>query len=57
MTRFVAENLATSHWFDITRARELLGYHPQWTGERGFDEYFNTGPTAGQKTLQEQVYG
>jgi nucleoside-diphosphate-sugar epimerase len=57
MTRFVAENLATSHWFDITRARELLGYQPQWTGERAFDEYFNTGRTAGQKTLQEQIHG
>jgi 2-alkyl-3-oxoalkanoate reductase len=39
MTRFVAENLATSHWFDITRARDLLGYSPQWTGERAFEQW------------------
>lgn len=43
MTRFVAENLATSHYFDITRAREHLGYQPQWTGERAFDELFSPG--------------
>jgi len=28
MTRFVAEELATSHWFDIRAAREDLGYRP-----------------------------
>lgn len=48
MTRFVAENLATSHWFDITRARNELGYQPQWTGERAFEEHF---------ALQEQSHG
>lgn len=41
MTRFVAENLATSHYFDIKRAREQLGYQPKWTGERAFDELFD----------------
>jgi nucleoside-diphosphate-sugar epimerase len=28
MTRFVAEQLATAHWFDISAARRDLGYHP-----------------------------
>jgi nucleoside-diphosphate-sugar epimerase len=28
MTRFVATQLAKSHWFKIDRARELLGYEP-----------------------------
>ena len=28
MTRFVARELATSHWFDITAARTELGYEP-----------------------------
>ncbi|MBX3459400.1 MAG: NAD-dependent epimerase/dehydratase family protein [Planctomycetes bacterium] len=40
MTRFVAENLATSHWFRLDAARRDLGYDPQWTGERALDEYF-----------------
>jgi nucleoside-diphosphate-sugar epimerase len=48
MTRFVAENLATSHWFDTSRARVLLGYQPQWTGERAFEQHF---------ALQEQSHG
>ncbi|MCF6227282.1 MAG: NAD-dependent epimerase/dehydratase family protein [Planctomycetes bacterium] len=38
MTRFVAENLATSHWFDTSRAAQDLGFTPQWTGEKAFDE-------------------
>ena len=29
MTRFVAKELATSHWFDISAARRDLGYRPQ----------------------------
>ncbi|MGM0642915.1 MAG: NAD-dependent epimerase/dehydratase family protein [Thermodesulfobacteriota bacterium] len=29
MTRFVAKELATSHWFDITRAVTDLGYEPR----------------------------
>ncbi len=31
MTRFVAEELATPHWFDISAAKRDLGYHPQVT--------------------------
>jgi nucleoside-diphosphate-sugar epimerase len=29
MTRFVADALAKSHWFDIRAARQDLGYHPK----------------------------
>jgi nucleoside-diphosphate-sugar epimerase len=35
MTRFVAEELATSHWFDIRAAREDLGYRPLISTEEG----------------------
>lgn len=35
MTRFVAEELATSHWFDIRAAREDLGYRPHISTEEG----------------------
>jgi nucleoside-diphosphate-sugar epimerase len=28
MTRFLAEELSTSHWFDIRAAREDLGFSP-----------------------------
>jgi len=63
MTRFVAENLAVSHWFDITRARELLGYQPQWIGERAFEQHFSPSRKAGSPgvaagaELQEQNHG
>ena len=29
MTRFVAKEMATDHWFDISAARRDLGYHPR----------------------------
>jgi len=29
MTRFLARQLATDHWFDISAARRDLGYEPQ----------------------------
>jgi nucleoside-diphosphate-sugar epimerase len=35
MTRFLAEELATSHWFDISAARQELGYQPQVSVEEG----------------------
>jgi nucleoside-diphosphate-sugar epimerase len=31
MTRFVAKEMATDHWFDISAARRDLGYHPLMT--------------------------
>jgi nucleoside-diphosphate-sugar epimerase len=35
MTRFVARELATAHWFDLTAARRDLGYAPKVSIEEG----------------------
>lgn len=35
MTRFVAEQLATAHWYDISAARRDLGYSPMISTEEG----------------------
>jgi hypothetical protein len=35
MTRFVARELATAHWFDISAARRDLGYVPACFHRRG----------------------
>jgi nucleoside-diphosphate-sugar epimerase len=35
MTRFLARELSTAHWFDITAARRDLGYHPRHSIEQG----------------------
>jgi nucleoside-diphosphate-sugar epimerase len=35
MTRFVARQLSTAHWFDITAARRDLGYEPVVSTEEG----------------------
>ncbi len=35
MTRFVAEELAKAHWFDISAARKDLGYHPGVSTKEG----------------------
>ena len=35
MTRFLAAQLATDHYFDLTRAREDFGYDPQISTEEG----------------------
>ncbi|MGL6076134.1 MAG: NAD-dependent epimerase/dehydratase family protein [Fimbriiglobus sp.] len=37
MTRFVASQLSTSHYYDITAARRDLGYHPTITLTEGLD--------------------
>ena len=36
MTRFLARQLATAHWFDISAARRDLGYEPQIGLDEGF---------------------
>lgn len=36
LTRFIAEELSTSHWFDISAAKRDLGYRPQFTMDEGF---------------------
>ena len=38
MTRFVAKEMATDHWFDISAARRDLGYHPLVTVAQGTTE-------------------
>ena len=38
MTRFVAKEMATDHWFDLTAARRDLGYVPQVTVAAGTAE-------------------
>jgi len=35
LTRFIVEQLSTSHWFDITAARRDLGYAPKVTMQEG----------------------
>jgi nucleoside-diphosphate-sugar epimerase len=35
MTRFLARELATAHWFDLTAARRELDYHPAISIEEG----------------------
>ena len=37
MTRFVARQLGTAHWFDITAARRDLGYEPRVSIEEGME--------------------
>lgn len=55
MTRFVAVQLATSHWFSIDNAREQLGYQPEAhpTGE-GVDRYVAAWK-AGETPMGERV--
>jgi len=45
MTRFVARQLATAHWYDITAAKDDLGYAPAVSMEEGLQRlatWFNT---------------
>jgi nucleoside-diphosphate-sugar epimerase len=37
LTRFLVDELATAHWFDISSASRLLGYHPRISTEEGFE--------------------
>ncbi len=37
LTRFLAEQLATAHWFDQRRTREALSWTPRITLDRAFD--------------------
>ncbi|MDK9719311.1 MAG: NAD-dependent epimerase/dehydratase family protein, partial [Trichlorobacter sp.] len=38
MTRFVAKELATAHWFDISAARRDFGYQPEITIDQGLKQ-------------------
>jgi nucleoside-diphosphate-sugar epimerase len=35
MTRFIASELSTAHWFDISAARKDFGYNPQVSFDEG----------------------
>ena len=35
MTRFVAKEMSTAHWFDLTAAKNDFGYHPEVTVDEG----------------------
>ena len=35
MTRFLADELSTAHWFDISAAKKDLGYKPKISMEEG----------------------
>jgi nucleoside-diphosphate-sugar epimerase len=49
MTRFLAMQLSTSHWFDITAARRDLGYEPAVSTEEGLRQLGESlGTTAGK---------
>lgn len=37
MTRFLAEQLSTAHWFDQRRTHDLLGWRPEVGLDEGFD--------------------
>jgi len=37
LTRFLAEQLTTAHWFDQRRTREALSWRPTVTLDQGFD--------------------
>jgi nucleoside-diphosphate-sugar epimerase len=41
MTRFVADELAVSHWFDIGAARRDLGYAPLVSTKEGLERLEN----------------
>jgi nucleoside-diphosphate-sugar epimerase len=41
MTRFVAREMATAHWFDISAARRDLGYEPEITIDEGLKRLEN----------------
>jgi nucleoside-diphosphate-sugar epimerase len=42
MTRFVASQLSTSHWYDITAARRDLGYEPRVSIDEGLKRLAET---------------
>jgi nucleoside-diphosphate-sugar epimerase len=46
MTRFAIKELCTNHWFDISNAKEILGYEPRVSYAEGFKhlkEYLKIG--------------
>ena len=51
MTRFLAEELATAHWFDISAAKKDLGYTPKVSTEEGLrrlEAWLRSGETSSE---------
>ncbi|MEE2788202.1 MAG: NAD-dependent epimerase/dehydratase family protein [Myxococcota bacterium] len=51
MTRFVAEQLSTAHWYDISAAARDFGFQPKYSIEAGLEalaESFNSGNKPGK---------
>ena len=49
MTRFLAEQLSTAHWFDQRRTRELLDWTPAVSLDEGLARLAaHYGPTSGR---------
>jgi nucleoside-diphosphate-sugar epimerase len=55
MTRFVANELASSHWFNIRAAREELGYTPQVSTGEGLQRLSNWLATMREPAMQHPV--
>lgn len=51
MTRFIAEQLATAHWYDIAAARRDLGYEPRVTLAEGLVRLNEWALRGGRATL------
>jgi nucleoside-diphosphate-sugar epimerase len=52
MTRFLADELSTAHWFDISAAKRDLGYHPAISIEEGLsrlEEWLQHGQGIGKR--------
>lgn len=52
MTRFIARNLATAHWYDISAARRDLGFNPRVSLDEGFrrlGDWLQTGRSEGSQ--------
>jgi nucleoside-diphosphate-sugar epimerase len=47
MTRFLARELSTAHWFDLSAARRDFGYNPQVSFDEGMDRL--------QRSLEQRV--
>jgi nucleoside-diphosphate-sugar epimerase len=54
LNRFLAEQLATAHWFDQRRTRDALQWQPRVSLDEGFAKlaaYYAREPHAAQSTL------
>lgn len=41
LTRFLVSEMATDHYFDLTRAKELLGFEPKYSVKSGMEKTFS----------------